>query len=153
MCLWQASASPHPASRFHLLHFELFLSFQLHASVVATSSSSVSNSSLSTLSKTGMSCDHLRDTSCHQRSLCSSSELLSLFCFLFFLSFSSLYRFLTQDSQERSDTAPTERPVGSPGWPPPWSNGRFEAQSGWFVSVCGGSVPGDEFRENKDRSV
>lgn len=152
MCLWQASASPHRASRFHPLHWELFLSFQLHASV-ATSSSSISNSSLSTLSKTGMSCDHLRDTSCCRRSPCSSSELLSLVFFFLFFSFSPLFRFLTQDSQDRSDTAPTERPVGSPGSAPLWSTGRFGAESRWFVSVCGGSVPGDEFRENKDRSV
>lgn len=67
--------------------------------------------------------------------------------------FSPFCRSLTQDSQERSDTAPTERPVASPELAASWSHSWFEAQSGCFVSVCGGSVSGDKFRENKDRSV
>lgn len=139
--LCRASASPHPASCFHLLHVELLLSFQLHASVVAASSSSLSNSSLSALSKTGMSCDHLRDTSCLQGALLQNFRH---FYFIFF-SPSLLSRFLTQDSQERSATAPTERPVGPPPAPPQdgllhGAAASCEAQIGWIVSVCGGSV-------------
>lgn len=53
--------------QFPRLLFQRFLSLQLHKSVLAASTSSLSNSSLSTLSKTGMSCHQIpsEKTSCH----------------------------------------------------------------------------------------
>lgn len=96
-----------------------------------------------------MSCDHVTAETYHV----TVAVFALLQNFVKFSVFFLTCRSLTQDSQERSDTAPTERPVASPELADSWSHSWFEAQSECFVSVCGGSVSGDKFRENKDRSV
>lgn len=102
-----------------LRRFELLLSFQLQNSVLAASTPSFSNSYLSTLSKTGMSCHHvtivLAFSACPKtRPAIPDTCLLLNFpapmqTFMFLL----LSRFLTQDIQERNATASTERPIDS----------------------------------------